>query len=129
MHMHLGEDCQSILQSTTGSKAKVVPTTEDLIGREGPFLDVGTEEEAVTESEYDPRTIEKAARHGLHVKTLKRLTPIAVAGFVVCLFVIGSLGNPDSDGARALAGLAYFMMFVCLAVFTGLFYVLCLFRP
>jgi len=129
MHMHLGGDCQSILQSTTGSKAKVVRTTEDLIGREGPFLDTGTEEKAVTESEYNPRTIEKAARHGRRVKTLKRLTPIAVAGFVVCLFVVGSLGNPDSDEARALAGLAYFMMFVCLAVFTALFYVLCFFRP
>ena len=48
---------------------------------------------------------------------------------MVCLFVVGSLGNPDNDEARALAGLAYFMMFVCLAVFTALFYVLCFFRP
>jgi len=129
MHLHLGEDCQSVLQSTTRSKAKVVRPTENLIGREDPFLDIGTKEKAVTENEYNPHAMEKAARHARQVKTIKRLTPIAVAGFVVCLFVIGSLGNPGSDEARALAGLMYFMMFVCLAVFTALFYVLCFFRP
>ena len=79
--------------------------------------------------EYDPRAIDRACRREKLVKRIKRLAPIAAVGFVIGLFIIMALRNPTDDLTKTLAAIVYLMLFLCLAILTALFYVLCSFRP